>query len=189
MSDGQNSPVPGEAELRPAESRQAASPGADRPATPPPRRRPEKPFIPFVRFEDVVARCGHVEPFGILPDNKDRFREDRRKKAMGRDCKACRARKQQQEQEAADLRRAQREKRKVDEEQTPRQGKAPRPQPGRLPDGSRFEVSYDAAKERWSGMLTVPTPGGAPATFSGSGSGLFPLLTSLDKQYRATLSP
>jgi len=48
-------------------------------------------------------------------------------------------------------------------------------------------VSYDAAKERWSGMLTVPTPGGAPATFSGSGSGLFPLLTSLDKQYRATL--
>ena len=57
----------------------------------PPR---EKPFIPFVRFEDVVVKCGHVEKFGILPDNKDRFREDRRKKAISRDCKECREKKQ-----------------------------------------------------------------------------------------------
>ena len=189
MSDGENRPGPGEPAPRPGESRRGAKPPAGRPATPPPRRRPDRPFIPFARFEDVVARCGHVEKFGLLPDGKDRFREDRRKKAMGRDCKACREKKQQQEREAADLRRAQREKRKVDQGQTPRRGKAPRPQPGRLPDGSRFEVSYDAAKEQWSGTLTVPTPSGAPATFSGSGSGLFPLLTSLDKQYRATLPP
>ena len=107
---------------------------------------------------------GHVEKFGLLPDGKDRFREDRREKARGRDCKACREKKQQQEREAADLRRAQREKRKVDQGQTPRRGQTLRPQPGRLPDGSRFEISYDAAKEQWSGTLTVPTPGGAPAT-------------------------
>src|SRR5207248_4405792 len=106
-------------------------------------------------------------------DGKDRFREDRRKKAISRDCKACRERKQQQEQEAARLRRLEREV------QQPRPEKAPRPQPGRLPDGSQFEVRYDAGKEQWSGTLTVPTPQGAPLSFSGSGSGLFPLLASL----------
>ena len=26
-----------------------------------------RPFIPFVGFEDVKARCGHVEKFGLLP--------------------------------------------------------------------------------------------------------------------------
>jgi hypothetical protein len=56
-----------------------------------------------------------------------------------------------------------------------------------LPDGSRFEVCYDAALEQWSGSLTVPTSDGAPATFTGTGSGLFALLSSLDRQYRATL--
>jgi len=162
-------------------------PGDQRAATPPPRRRPDRPFIPFVGFEDVVARCGHIEKFGLLPDNKDRFRQDRRKKAMSRDCKACREKRQQQEQEAAELRRAEKEKRKVDEEQKPRQAKAAGPQTGRLPDGSRFEVSYDAAKQQWSGTLTVATPGGEPAIFSGSGSGLFPLLARLDKEYCATL--
>ena len=153
-----------------------------------PRRRPEKPYIPFVRYEDVVVRCGHVEKFGILPDNKDRFREDRRKKAMSRDCKACRARKQQQEQEAAASRRAEKEKRRREEEQLPASSeKASRQQRGRLPDGSRFEVGYDAAREQWSGTLTIPTLGGEPTVFTGSGSGLFPLLSSLDRQYRATL--
>jgi hypothetical protein len=160
--------------------------GAEKPL---PRRGPgQKPFIPFVRFEDVVVRCGHVEKFGIMPDGKDRFREDRRKKAISRDCKACRQRRQRQEQEAADLRRSEKEKRKVQQaEQPPRPGKTPRPQPGRLPDGSQFEVRYDAVKEQWSGSLTIVTPEGGSVTFTGTGSGLFPLLTSLDKQYRATL--
>src|SRR5215217_1622484 len=63
------------------------------------QRRPDKPFIPFVGFEDVVARCGHVEKFGLLPDNKDRFRNDRRKKAMGRDCQACREKKRLEQEE------------------------------------------------------------------------------------------
>jgi len=185
-NDGEKGPKPGEAARRPGETKQAGG-GTSPPA---PRRRPgEKPFIPFARFEDVVVRCGHVEKFGLLPEGQDRFREGRRKKAMGRDCKACRERKQREEQEAAQARRAEKEKRKMqDAEQTPGPEKAARSQPGRLPDGSQFEVRYDAAKERWSGSLTVPTPGGTPATFTGSGSALFPLLANLDKQYRATLT-
>jgi hypothetical protein len=188
-NDRENRPGPGEAARRPVAGEQAAKPPADGTARPSTRRRPERPFIPFARFEDVVARCGHVEKFGLLPEGKDRFREDRRKKVTGRDCKACRERKHREEQEAVQLRRVEREKRKVrDAQRLPGRGKTPGPQTGRLPDGSRFEVSYDAAKERWSGTLTVPTPGGEPATFTGSGSGLFPLLSSLDKQYRASLS-
>jgi hypothetical protein len=57
-----------------------------------------------------------------------------------------------------------------------------------LPGGSRFEVCYDAEKEQWTGSLIVPTPDGTPATFTGTGSGLFPLLSNLDRQYRATLT-
>jgi hypothetical protein len=185
MSDsGENRPGPGEDAPRPA----GAKPPGDGPA-PPPRRRPgEKPYIPFARFEDVVARCGHVEPFGLLPDGKDRFREGRRKKAMGRDCKACRERKHREEQEAAQLRRAEKEERKVRAAvQEAGVDRDPGPQAGRLPDGSQFEVRYDAAKQQWSGSLTVPTPGGTAVVFTGSGSGLFPLLTQLDRQYRATL--
>jgi hypothetical protein len=185
MNDGESRPRPGEAARRPGQ----AKPPAEGAATPSARRRPgQKPFIPFVRYEDVVVRCGHVEKFGLMPDDKDRFREDRRKKAIGRDCKACREKRQQQEQEAADLRRSEKEKRKAQEgDQQPRQAKTAHPQTGRLPDGSRFEVCYDAAKQQWSGSLTVPAPDGAPAIFTGMGSGLFPLLSSLDRQYRATL--
>jgi len=152
-------------------------------ATPSGRRRPaDKPFIPFVRFEDVVVRCGHVEKFGLLPEGKDRFRAGRRQKAISRDCKACREKKQRAAEEEAQVRRIEKEKRA---EQQPIPAKAPRPQLGRLPDGSQFEVRYDAAKGQWNGTLTIPTPGGEAAIFVGSGSGLFPLLASLDKQYRA----
>ena len=97
----------------------------------PRRRTGDRPFIPFARFEDVVARCGHVEKFGLLPEGKDRFREGRRNKATSRDCKACGEKKQRDEQEAALKRRAQKEQ---------DGGRAPRPAKTRLPDGSRFEV-------------------------------------------------
>ena len=93
---------------------------ADGAATPSPRRRPgDKPFVPFARFEDVVARCGHVEKFGLLPDGKDRFREGRRKKVTGRDCKACRGKRQREEQEAAERRRAEKGQRKMQEGEQP----------------------------------------------------------------------
>ena len=75
---------------------------ADGAATP--RRRPgDKPFIPFARFEDVVARCGHVEKFGLMPDGKDRFREGRRQKVTSRDCKACREKRRLEQEAAAQL--------------------------------------------------------------------------------------
>jgi hypothetical protein len=171
---------------RPARADQAAQPPTDRTPPAPARRRPG-PFIPFARFEDIVVRCGHTEKFGLLPEGKDRFREDRRKKALGRDCKSCREKKQQQEQEVARLRRAEKEKSKA-QESGQEAAKARGPRTGRLPHGARFEVVYDAAKQQWTGSLTIPTPDGTAVAFSGSGSGLFPLLASLDTQYRATLS-
>lgn len=56
---------------------------------------------------------------------------------------------------------------------------------GRLPDGSRFDVQWDAVKEHWTGTLVVPgdlTPCGT--IFSARARGVFPLLAKLDKLYR-----
>jgi hypothetical protein len=118
-----------------------------------------------------------------MPDNKDRFREDRRKKAISRDCKECREKKHQEQLEATQRRLAEKEQRK--KQQTVRPSQSPKT---RLPDGSRFEVQFDAEKGQWNGTLTVPVPGGTPATFTGFRSSLFKLLAVLDDQYRATLS-
>jgi hypothetical protein len=148
------------------------------------RRRPgdNRPFVPFERFEDVKARCGHIVQFGLLPDGKDRFREGRRNKATSRDCKACREKKQQEQLEVAQRKQAEKEQRKLQEGTRPT-----RPDKTRLPDGSRFEVQYDAANAQWTGTLSVPTAGAKPASFTGSRSSLFKLLAILDDQYRATL--
>src|SRR5262249_28273280 len=104
---------PGEAARPAAGAKRDARTPAGPAAGPPSGRRADRPFLPLVGFEDVVAKCGHVEKFGLLPDNKDRFRQDRRKKAMGRDCKACRDARRREQEEAALLRRAEKEKRKV----------------------------------------------------------------------------
>ena len=125
-----------------------------------------------------MVKCGHVEKFGILPDNKDRFREARRKKATDRNCKECREARQKEILAENEARKV--EKAKI--VKTP-----PRVHAERLPDGSRFEVQYDAAQGQWVGTLTVPAEG-TPVVITGSRSGLFPLLTNLDKQYRATLA-
>ena len=147
-----------------------------------PQRPGEKPFVPFERFEDLVVRCGHVEKFGLMPDGKDRFRDGRRRKLAGRDCAACREKKRLELEAADEARRAAKESRKQGEVAKP--AKDSRPHAGRLPDGSRYEVRYDATRQEWSGTLTVP-----PLTFEGAGSGLFALLAQLDSQYRATLEP
>ena len=180
MSDeGVKKPSLRETARRYGEAKRVGNETVTSPPSPSPSSPPrEKPFIPFVRFEDVVVKCGHVEKFGILPDNKDRFREDRRKKAISRDCKECREKKQVDQLEASVLRKAEKE------QQVKTQ---PRPKAERLPSGSRFQVEYDAATEQWNGTLTVPTPDGSPVVLTGSRSGLFPLLSNLDKQYRATL--
>jgi septal ring factor EnvC (AmiA/AmiB activator) len=120
-----------------------------------------------------------------LPEGKDRFREARRQKALSRDCKECRAKRQQEELEAAQRRKAEKEKRRMEQSEQPRPGDKPK---ARLPDGSRFEVQYDGAKQQWSGTLTVPTQGQGTASFTGARSSLFKLLAVLDDQYRASLS-
>lgn len=56
----------------------------------------------------------------------------------------------------------------------------------RLPDGSKFEVRYDATEVRWSGTLTIPDERG-PRVFRGNWRALFGLLIHLDCQYRACL--
>jgi hypothetical protein len=53
-------------------------------------------------------------------------------------------------------------------------------QRGRLPDGSTFEVCYDASKTAWHGILTVPGVG----VFDGEASGVRKLLDTLDDMYR-----
>ena len=108
---------------------------------PTPRRRPgDKPFIPFARFEDVVVKCGHVEKFGLLPEGKDRFRNDRRKKLMSRDCKECRTKRHTAEQAAIAVRQAEKELRKSQAGEKPaRLGKPPQQLKGRLPTVRRFE--------------------------------------------------
>lgn len=54
---------------------------------------------------------------------------------------------------------------------------------GRLPDGSRFDVLYDAPSGTWTGSLVIPGPN-SPITLTGSASGVFKLLQQLDEKYR-----
>jgi hypothetical protein len=145
------------------------------------RATQKQPPPPFVRFEKVVALCGHQVDFGLFEDRKDKYREGRRQKVTGRPCPACRQQaheaRREQEQAAGRLRRAAKA----------RQQRQTAPQPGeqaqgRLPDGSRFAVVYDAGKEEWSGTLTV-----GAETFTASASGVFKLLSKLDRLYRASL--
>jgi hypothetical protein len=56
-------------------------------------------------------------------------------------------------------------------------------QKGRLPDKSRFNVVYDAAKEQWFGTLEIVLPDRVKV-FEAVASGEFKLLTCLDTQYR-----
>lgn len=169
---------------------QAAQPTAPVPVAPPPPAKPGasahpmKPKLPVVGVEQVVVRCGHHAPFELFDPKKDKFREGRRKKLMGRDCRACREKAHDErtraEMEAARLRRL----------QQPRKERPPAQTPSRLPNGSRYDVSFDAAKEAWSGTLTIPaaTPAETPLLFSGSASAVVKLLSRLDAMYRVTLA-
>jgi hypothetical protein len=51
----------------------------------------------------------------------------------------------------------------------------------RLPNGSNFNVTYDAATEIWTGTLTVEG-----VTFQATASAVFQLLKQLDQLYRAS---
>jgi hypothetical protein len=161
--------------------REAARRGAEAGQTTGPGRRPgqKPPPPPVVAYEDVTAACGHVEQFGLFADARDKFRDARREKAAGRPCTACRERRQREEQEAAESRRARKAERAAAQAPT---RKARGPAAVRLPDGSTFQVRYDASTETWSGTLAV-----GEATFTASASGVFKLLEKLDRLYRVTL--
>lgn len=63
----------------------------------------------------------------------------------------------------------------------------------RLPDGTRFEVEYDAASETWSGVLFLRDGDRGPDMkhvfyFHNNRPGVFTLLTALDTMYRQHLS-
>ena len=53
-------------------------------------------------------------------------------------------------------------------------------QPGRLPDSSSFNISYDANAETWRGTLIIGNE-----KFESSESGVFKLLQRLDLLYRS----
>jgi hypothetical protein len=147
------------------------------PPTPQPTAGPfQKIKPPVVGVEQVTVKCGHTVPFELFDLKKDKFRNDRRKKLTDRDCSACRIKAQEArqaaEQEAARKRRLDKPKKKLPYG----------PPTGRLPDGSRFDVAWDAAKGQWAGTLAVP--GLAPLT--ASASGVLKLLQILDRMYRAT---
>jgi hypothetical protein len=154
----------------------SVKPVVHRKATPPP---------PIVAYEDVIASCGHPEKFGRFEDRLDRFRKDRRKKVTDRPCKACREQKRLEEEEATRVRREEKRQRA---EAAAQAGPSPKePADGtsrRLPDGSKFEVVYDASQTRWNGTLTI-----GEKVFTGSAGGVFKLLGRLDQQYRASLPP
>jgi hypothetical protein len=68
-----------------------------------------------------------------------------------------------------------------------RKGRQPRQRvrpEARLPHGASFLAVYDAAAEQWSGLLTVDE-----RTFEAQASGIFRLMTELDRRYREDTRP
>ena len=66
--------------------------------------------------------------------------------------------------------------------QKPKKPRPPVQLKGRLPDGARFDVTWDGAKGEWCGTLAIP--GVAP--FTAAASAVFKLLQTLDGMYRNT---
>ena len=150
----------------------------------PKRPAPGKP--PVVGVEKVICACGHETDLPLFDDRRDRlYRDVRRKKLAAGPCPDCR---RQAHAELTARQQAEAAQRKPVRPAPPApKQKASQPPAGRLPDGSEFRVTYDAAAERWSGTLTVTTPEGGQV-FEGEAGGVFRLLTALDRQYRDWLA-
>ncbi len=133
----------------------AIQPTAVSPTTAP---RP-KPVV--VRTEQLAAKCGHAAAFEVLA--KDLYTDERRAKHRARDCKACIAARILHEQEGAKAKKSERK--------------------SRLPNGSVFNVEYDAVAVRWKGSLTTSIDG-ETETFAGEATAVFQLLRKLDHAYR-----
>lgn len=152
-----------------------------------PAAAPRPAGVPFpkvkpavVGVEQVTVQCGHAVPFELFDPKKDKFRDARRKKLTDRPCSACRIKAQEARQ--AVEKEAARQKRLAKAKNAAVAASDPR---NRLPDGSRFDVAYDASKGQWSGTLAVP--GLAP--ISAAASGVFKLLMNLDRLYRKAAAP
>lgn len=133
---------------------------------PKPMAHKTKPRPPTVGTENLVVKCGHTIVFDLFA--KDAFREQRRTKAVTRDCPACRQARVQADMVAA-------KERRVKKTKTFAQSLKPR-----LSDGARFVATYDAAQVQWTGSLTIEG-----AVFEKSASSLNKLLHKLDDIYRA----
>jgi hypothetical protein len=156
-----------------------ATPGTTPPSAKPVVHRRAAPPPPIVAYEDVIASCGHSEKFGLFEDRLDKFRKGRRKKVIDRPCKACRERKRLEAEEAIKLRQTEKQQRAESGTK-----KLAGDGMGRLPDGAKFEVVYDATRTQWTGTLTI-----GARVFTGSAGGVFKLLNRLDRKFRQSLPP
>jgi hypothetical protein len=167
-----------EAARRGAAAKHQTRPGTATPGNTPPAVSPApcKPKPPVVATEQVAPKCGHAVPFELYDDKADKYRDTRRTKVTDRDCPECRQ-KAHAERTAAETAAAKSRRAAKPKEAGRGDIKC------RLPDGSNFNVTWEAAAGQWSGTLTVPGVG----AFTGSRTGLFKLNRALDDQYRATL--
>lgn len=147
---------------------------------------------PQCRVDKVKALCGHEVDFQVFLDpKKDPFAKERLAKITGKNCKECRAKVEAERQAIikanADARKEQGLSKKQYEH------KKLEATVGRLPIGSRFDVTY-IADALWRGTLTVPIPEflrperTEPKVFTWDSPGLFQLLKKLDIQYRGWLN-
>jgi len=128
-----------------------------------------KPHPPTIGTEPLTVQCGHTIVFDLYA--KDAFRDQRRVKAVKRDCPTCRQARVKADVVAGATRRAKKAT----------FAKMLKP---RLPDGARFVATYDASKVQWTGSLTIES-----TTFERSAPSLNKLLHRLDDEYRASLPP
>lgn len=153
--------------------------------------------------EQVKAACGHPVPFELFA--KDPYRDARRAKIVGKDCKECRNARQAVKESAAREKSAARLQRRWERPGNP-------DDEGRLPDGSVFLAVYDAAARQWTGLARIGPPESGVlqdavglirqlAALEGAGvvggddgplylaraSAVLRLLPKLDKQYRRRL--
>jgi len=166
------------------------------PAVDPPKKTPfvRKPAPPFTSYQPLKVLCGHVIQFGIWEPEKakDRYRAERKKKAMSRKCPECR---KQAHEELMVVHKANREARQAERAKY----KGPVQTIGwrtraskrleRLPDGSTFSMKYDGATCQWTGSLTMFGSDPLICThFEGQHTAVMKLLAQLDGKYREWLT-
>ena len=121
-------------------------------ASPAPQPEPAKAKADPAKAETITAACGHQLHVRHLRSTP---------------CPSC-------VRANAKRRHAEKQDRQA-EQKAWRRGDA-----GRLPDGARFEVEYDAVARMWAGRLVI-----GEQVYGDMASGVFTLLRQLDAKYRA----